>query len=131
MAYVVPTAAELKTRYPEFADVDNAIVTAAITDAAGDVDDSWREADYARAIMALAAHMMVMEGRLNSGVSLSPFALTGFVKSESLGDASVTYGGVGEAGSSGSNKDGSYALTTYGQRYMELMRKNHGGPLIV
>jgi hypothetical protein len=75
--------------------------------------------------------MMVMEGRLSSGVSLSPFALTGFVKSESLGDASVTYGGVGEAGRSGSSKDGSYALTTYGQRYMELMRKNHGGPLVV
>jgi hypothetical protein len=61
MAHEVPTAADLKARYPAFADVADATVDIHIADASTTgVDTSWLEADYAPAISALAAHNMAL-----------------------------------------------------------------------
>ena len=50
MPYSVPTAASLKTRFPIFATVADATVTACITDASRFVDTSWLEDDYQQKI---------------------------------------------------------------------------------
>jgi hypothetical protein len=55
----------------------------------------------------------------------------GHVTSMKVGDVSVTYGGRGsEKTGSGSDAD-EYRKTSYGARYLDLMRKNFAGPLAV
>lgn len=119
MAYEAPTAADLKARYPAFAAVADATLEALIADANRFVDSSWIEDDYAPAIMALAAHMGVMEGVLGagSGVSAGGVVLT----SEKLGDASQSYA-VGASATNDSGND--YNATAYGRTFARLLRVN-------
>lgn len=112
----MPTATELKTRYPDFVDVADATVTAFIADATRFVDDTWFADDIDRAIMALAAHMMAMEGLGANAVSR---AGAGVVTSYKLGDAAETYAPPG-GGGSGSE----YEATAYGRTFLRIMAAN-------
>jgi hypothetical protein len=122
MAYTTPTAAQLKARHPAFAAVPDLTVEAFITDANRDVDTTWLEADYARAIMLLACHLMVREGIIGSSVVDGAV-----VQSEKLGDASTTYAVPQQSGSSETND---FQSTTYGQQFARVRRQNVGGPLV-
>lgn len=115
MPYTTPTATELKTRYPAFASVSDTLVDFAITDANRFVDDSWFEDDYQQAIMALASHILVTEGALGDATNT-----TGLVKSEKLGDASVTYADV--TGYSGAAME--LATSAYGRAYLRMRQVN-------
>lgn len=112
MPYTTPTAQQLKTRHPAFVDLDSDYVDAVIADAARLIDSTWFEADYQPAIMYLAAHMMTLEGN-NDGDD------KGVVVSERIGDASASYAAPG-AQSSVSD----YQATSYGRRYLQLLRVN-------
>jgi hypothetical protein len=120
MAYVVPNAAAFKLRFPTFAAVADATITAALAEGAGRVDSTWREADYAPAIMLYAAHVLVMDGH---GAS-NEVMLAGFkrVKVGSL-ELERSDGRSASAGTLGS--------TSYGTRFTELVRLNFSGPLVV
>ena len=61
MAYVDPTSATLKARFPAFASVDDAVVSQAITEAMRSVDQTWTEGDYTLAIMLRAAHILTLD----------------------------------------------------------------------
>lgn len=118
MAYVVPTAAGLKARYPAFAAVADATVTAYISDAP--VDESWSETDFARAIMLWAAHTMALTGL---GTDESPgMAISGVSRLKS-GSLDVSFNDA-------SGRD-PYSRTVYGIQYAELLRRNKGGPFVV
>ena len=128
MAYTAPTPADIKTRFPEFASLDDARIQMFIDEAKRFVDESWSEEDYAVALRFLTAHTMTMEGVLNSGGS-GPVG-SGPLISESLGDASYSYAArAGQSGLSGSDAD--LASTPYGQRYLAIRRANIGGPIVV
>lgn len=129
MAYVAPTAAEMKARFPVLSALENATIEAFVSEASRQVDESWVEADYKTAIQYLAAHMMVAEGLVNSDGVAAVVGTTGPVKSESLGDASLTYSDRGGSGLSGDEAE--LSTTPYGQRFAELRRKNHFPVLIV
>lgn len=120
MAYTTPTAAQLKARHPAFAAVAADTVDAFIADALRSVDTTWLEADYARAIMLLACHMMVREGII--GVSVQDGAV---VTSEKLGDATTSF-----AVPTQSKVGDDYQTTTYGQQFALVRKQNHGGPIV-
>ena len=91
------------------------MVQSALDEAARSVDTSWREADYADAILYLSAHWLTAEGSADQA---------GVIKSESFGPISVSYG-------SRSTSDEALASTQYGERFLELRRGNFGAPVLV
>jgi len=129
MSYETPSAADLVARYPEFDPVSEARIGAFITEALQGVSTSWVEADYQPAILALAAHMMAVEGEParsnNPSAAVNPLTLGRAVQSRKVGDVSTTYGGGTAAGGAFSASAGpDYSATTYGRRYMEMLHRN-------
>lgn len=63
MAYVKPTPADIKARWPAiFGAVPDATIQIWIDTAALSVDESWLETDYKYAIELLAGHLMIESG---------------------------------------------------------------------
>jgi hypothetical protein len=121
MAYARPDPAALKLRYAAFGAVDDDRVQYWLDDAVRGVDESWIEADFAPALIALAAHNMALAGlaadatAIPQGVS----AITTGAFSATLAEAAVRQ-----------QIDGGLAATRYGQDYAALLRRNCGGPLV-
>lgn len=112
MAITLPTAAQLKAVYPEFADIDDTVVDAAIVAAGRSVDEYWLAGDQQPAIIHLAAHYLAA-----SGVQASATEDGGPpVKSETIGRISITYG---DAASSAKLES-----TNYGNMYLSFFRRN-------
>lgn len=125
MAYDAPTPEQLKAYYPAFASVADQTVQLYLDRAASsDVDQTWREADYASAIMAAAAHKMVRAGvSFGGGVAGDlPAGLTSFKS------GSFSVGFSDEAVKA--QVAGGWGSTTYGQDYAALLRTNKGGPRV-
>lgn len=121
MPYTVPTAADLKTRYPAFAAVPDVTVDAVIIEANRSVDETWTEGDYTQAIMLLSCHIMAMEGlgtdpdsQSNTG-QMSNFQL--------IRSGQLTLQRKQSASASSGSADW-YGLTRYGNRYLELLARN-------
>jgi len=114
MPYTVPTSAVLKARYPAFAAVSDSLIDAVIVDAARNVDESWAEADYQPAIMALSAHMLVEEGVTGRDVEFA-----GAITSSKLDTAQDTYSGLTAA-----QMAGEFNSTSYGRKFMQLRTLN-------
>lgn len=126
MAITPPTATALKARYTEFAPVSDALVEAIIGEAALFVDETWREADQAPAILARAAHMLAIEGEpARSSGSAASVAL-GPVQRVKVGDVETQFGTRG-AGVVASAATLGLSDTPYGQRFLELRRRNFPG----
>lgn len=124
MAYDVPTAAEMKLRYPSFADVADDTITYWITDAQRFVDTSWAEGDYAPALLSLAAHNMTLAGIGADGASLSSVP-AGITRMKS---GSLELGFTDDAANA--RMSGSFGATRYGQEFIALRLKNRGGPRV-
>lgn len=125
MAYDLPTAADLITRYPAFADVAVETIDLHISDASSGADTSWVEADYAPAIAALAAHNMALLG-IGAQGEVAGYARAGVTRIRSGNfDASFSEGAVVKASS------GSFEATPYGRIYKVLLQRNRGGPRVV
>lgn len=128
MAYTAPTAAEVKARFPEFAAVADATVTAIIEEAGSYVDQTWIEADYKLAQMLWTAHTLIIEGN-GSGVQAQLSQLGAFSRIKS-GDLEVQQGTRSGAGEGGAGAD-SYERTTYGQRFSELRLRSFPPVLLI
>ena len=119
-----PDATALRARFPAFASVSNDTVNLWLTDAQTIVGETWIEADYAPAIMELAAHNMAMLGLESGTAALTiPAGVTRF-RSGSL-DMSVS-----EAQAQASAAGG-YSGTVYGRMFLARLRRNRGGPISV
>ena len=123
MAITLPTAADLKARFPEFAPVADGLVGAVIGEAAGSVDETWRGADRSPAILALAAHMLALEGEPGRTNGTSTGAGVGAVQSIKVGDVETQFGSRGAGVVAGAASLG-LTDTTYGQRFIALRRRN-------
>ena len=127
MAYVVPTEADFRARFPIFQDAEPEPIIRALAEATSEVDTTWREADYAPAILYLAAHLYSTDNSEEGGeVELG--GVTGSIASESFSGMSISY--ASRASGSLSNSD-RYGSTEYGRRYLALLRRNCGGPIVV
>ena len=126
MAYDVPTAATLKATYPAFAGVADATVDIHLANAAATaVDTSWREADYAPAIVAFAAHKMALLNIGDHG-QVAGYKAAG-VSSVRSGNFQASFDADAVKAASGGGLD----ATPYGQEYKRLLGANKGGPLVV
>lgn len=124
MAYVDATAADLKTRYPAFADVDDAVVNQALVEARRMVDTSWTEGDYQTAQLLYACHIMAIEGY---GTSPDAQANTGQAANFTTirsGQLTLTRKASGGGSSGGESW---YMQTRYGSRFWMLLGQNRGG----
>lgn len=119
----LPTASEVKARYPEFSGVSDALVTMVIAEASPMVDDEWVETDQKPAIMAFTAHLLSMEGwpKRVEGAPVPPSAGRE-VLMRKVGDVTTQYAQT--AGATGSGLLSSLSLTVYGRRFAQLMKLN-------
>jgi hypothetical protein len=135
MPYTLPTAAQFKAKFPTFAAVADPTITLAITEASASVDRGWVEADYQPAILYLAAHIMTIDGVVIAGSDLGSAGgviNAGLVSEMKVGDVQVKLSGSagGSSGSAGGDMAG-LRSTGYGRRYVELLRRNQSGPILV
>lgn len=128
MPYTIPTAAYLKTNFPEFAAVADAVVNEALAEAVRMVDTSWTEGDYTTAICLYACHVMALQGYGTGPDSLANSGqLANFTQIRS-GQLSLTR----KTGASGWGWDADwYNSTRYGSRFWRLLRLNKGGVRVV
>lgn len=126
MAYEIPTAATLKAKYPAFAGVADATVDIWLADAAATaVDTTWREADYAPAILAFAAHRMALQNIGEHG------QVTGYARQGVTNLRSGSFGVSLDPDKAKAAASGSLDATPYGQEYKRLLGANKGGPHVV
>jgi hypothetical protein len=125
MAYEIPTAADLKTKYPAFAAVADATIDVYLADAAAvGADSTWAEADYAPAVLAFAAHQMALLGMGDQGEAAG-YAAAGVSRVRSgQFEAWLDPAVVGRVSKGGLD------ATPYGRAYKLLLRKNKSGPRI-
>lgn len=117
MPYTLPTALQVKARFPELEDISDLTLEDIIDEASGSVSTAWCEPDYQRGIMYLTAHLAV-----DQGFTGRPTEASGPITSSKLGDASDTYGQMQNVDSAGA-----YSSTAYGRRFMQLRRANTQG----
>lgn len=119
----IPTATSIKMRFPEFADVEDAVVEFAVEEARLEIGTNWT-VGYNLAIVYLVAHYVACA--VNASTS-GGSGDEGDIASESWGRFSVSYAKSPNADASHSDK----SSTSYGRRYVELLGKNFGGPVII
>jgi hypothetical protein len=138
MAYIVPTADDLKSRFPEFADVADATIDPFIQAALLWVDESWFERDYPYAIIYLAAHYLTMYQRAlaagatggGGGGGTGETAVQTYVSDIKFEDFQVKFGTSGRVttttgGAAGISAGAALmASTPYGMLFTQLLKRN-------
>jgi hypothetical protein len=122
MTELTPTATSIKLRFPEFASVDDLVIEFAIEEALVEIGEDWTTG-YNVAINYLTAHFIA------SAVAASASGGSGGedIASESIGRLSITYAKDTASSASADDK----TSTSYGRRYVELLARNFGGPIVV
>ncbi len=118
-------AAALKAAFPKFAAVADPTIEFWLTRARRAVDDSWCEDDRQMGEMLLAAHYLTLEGfGTGAEAQLAAEGMAGMQQIRSGQLALQKSGAMADAAA------GSLDSTSYGQRYLELLRQNRGGPRV-
>jgi len=142
--YTLPDAALFKVRFPAFDNVDDAQITFIIDECSDHVGKNWRDQDYQPAIMYLVAHFLSVEGEPDRADALAAgggaaglIANVGAIKVSKVGDTQTEFFDKKKGKDSFTtvlNNDGDdlfdYNRTSYGRRFIQLRRKNFGGPRV-
>jgi hypothetical protein len=121
MPYTTPTLAQFRARFPIFEDAEDSLIEALLAEAAGQIDTSWREADYQPAILYLTAHLLATDNS-GEGEDVEIGGATGGIASESWGSMSVSYATKDTANAAASAS--TWGSTEYGRRFYTLLRAN-------
>jgi len=119
--YVAPTVANLKAMFPNFAGSDVAAVQMALDEAAGQVDTSWLEGDFAMGRLLYAAHVLTTNGH-GTGAAAQVSGLAG-VKRIKSGALDLEFADKAASASM-------LQSTSYGQRFATLQRQNTAGGFV-
>jgi hypothetical protein len=119
--YTAPTEAQFLARFPRFADVDPGAIGIALTEAEGMVDETWAAADFAMGRMLWAAHVLTLDGLGTGAEAQAAAAGTAGFKVMKSGALSLERFEGSKTGA---------ASTSYGQRWLDMARRNRGGPVI-
>ena len=131
MAYDPPTVEQFRTRYPVFANVPDATIQAALDEAAGWVDQTWTEADFPVARMLYAAHVLTLEGQGNNSESkFAGLAAIGLTSVKS-GELTVSLSKPSVSQDTKNRLTGFFQGTTFGQRFLGLMKVNHPAVVVL
>ena len=116
MAYIAPTVADFRARFPEMGEVSDGLVSLVLAEALLEVGEAWPDQFRAPAQLYLTAHILAEEGGPDrSGAARGQ----GRVTSESIGPATTTFGPSG-GGVVAYQIGRNYTATPYGRRYAEL-----------
>lgn len=126
MAYDKPTRAELIVMFPEFTTVPEQTVNEFIDMASRNVDTSWFEEDYKRAIILLACHFMALAGLGTGPDSVGNASNMSIYQTIKSGTLTLVRG----AKSSSSNDGWGFQTTRYGRLFWMLLKQNRGGPRV-
>ncbi len=121
----VPSAAEFKTRYPEFTGVSDGLVTLITAEALNMVDDDWVLSDQKPALMAFTAHLLSLEGYPSRSVDPTaplPVGAGREIIMRRVGDVTTQYAQGAASGTGGFIA--SLNLTIYGRRFAQLLKLN-------
>jgi len=121
MPYAAPTANGFVDRFPRFQAVGTTEINRALTEAARRVDETWTEDDFQEARMLYAAHVLTLDGH-GEGAE-SEIAKAGAMGFRSFRSGSLSLDRSDAGG-------GMLGQTSYGLRFLELMRRNCGGPVV-
>ncbi|MGE7415445.1 DUF4054 domain-containing protein [Methylobacterium tarhaniae] len=128
MAWTEPTAADLRARFPAFAGVADAAIALALAEALAQVDDTWPDAIRTSGALLYAAHVLTLDGQ-GGGVEAE------IAKAGALGFTSFRSGSLsldrGAAAGGGSGSSDPLEQTSYGRRFLELVRARFPGVLVV
>jgi hypothetical protein len=126
MAYDPPAAADLKIRYPAFAQVDDDAITWWLNYVVGkDIDQSWGPNTGPEGQMAVAAHRMVKAGVATTGGDAAGFAAAGITDFKSgTFSARISDDAVKQAISS------DWSSTPYGADYELALNREKSGPRV-
>lgn len=130
MAYVPPTAADLKARFSEFTTVSDTLVNLILAEAQAQVGETWLERDRKPATLYLAAHLLTMEGEPGRTATGQSGAATGPVRRRKVGDVEMEFatpGATGRYAQASIGLDG----TAYGQQFLRLQRLNFPAVAVV
>jgi hypothetical protein len=128
MPYTTPTVAQFIERFPNLSESDESLIQVLLDEAARTIDKSYEEHDYQPAILYLAAHLMATDNSAE-GEDVELGGTTGGIASESFGGMSISYANGGSAAGSLA-ASASYGSTVFGRRFLEIVRRNRGGPLV-
>jgi hypothetical protein len=137
MSYVQPTTETFKVRFPEFSSVGGALIDLVIDEAVSVVGDTWLEKDRARAQMLLVAHNLSMEGEPQRSASTLSGETPdnpqqGAISSIKVGDVDISYSNRPSQSNPGTGVIANELLkTSYGVRYLEIMKLNFRGPVAI
>lgn len=140
--WVPPTVAEFRARFPGFSGYPDETVQVVLDEAIEEVGRGcWVEKDKTKATLYLTAHLLQTEeqGLVDPAVppsgggggAGSSTVLGGQLKRRTVGDVTVEWSvdssktsSGAASGAGGATITGEYWATPYGQRYLELMKKN-------
>lgn len=130
MPYVIPTPADIKIAYEEFAGVADARIQTEIGLAGLAVDQSWPEAAFTPAYMLYVANALRAAG-LGSVVGASGSADQGGsnVKRRRAGDHEIEFFDASSS-EGGGGAAAFYAASFYGDQFRMLQRRYFGGPRV-
>ena len=112
------TNADFLAKFPEFSNVDLARIDLALDEAKLQVVENIWGRFYEVGVLHLAAHILATQGALSADAGANPQPLRE-VSSKAVGSLSVGY----TSGKTGfESEHGSYYLTKYGQRFLELKK---------
>lgn len=133
---VPPTLEEFKARFPEFEDYDENLIAQAILEASYGADGTWISTSLVQdcnlAIGYLAAHYLALGATAAQALpTTEEVTAGGDVTSISFETMKVSFSAPRFM--AGSASSGSYEIwsTPYGQRYVELLKMNVPGILVV
>ena len=125
MPKIQPGVADLTARFPTFAAVPAPTLAAALAEAAIRVDTTWTDGDYALGLMLYAAHVLTLDGQGTGAESaLGAAGALGFTHLQS-GPLTLARGNV-----AGPDAASAISATTYGRRYLALLRANKPAVLV-
>jgi hypothetical protein len=130
MAWTAPTPADVKARFPAFAAVPDAAIQGALDEAALQVDETWvSEADFRLGRMLLAAHILTLDG-LGTGAEAEAAGAgaSGFKRMKS-GQLELERFTAADSGAG--SGDGLLGTTSYGRRFLDLLKRNFPAVLVV
>ena len=112
------TNADFLAKFPEFSKVALARIDLALDEAKLQVVENIWGRFYEVGVLHLAAHILATQGALSADAGATPHPLRE-VSSKAVGSLSVGY----TSGKTGFESEyGSYYLTKYGQRFLELKK---------
>ena len=119
------TPSDIRARFPEFAQTDQARIQVFIDDAYIQMGNTLSEQCSKRSLLTayLTAHLLKRALQTASGGGTAP----GPLASRSVGDVSVSFG----LPETKNQTDAYYLSTSYGQEYLRLLKRFVGAPIMV